>query len=243
MQIIQDIINVIEKWAPPQTACKWDNVGLEIGTPSAKANNILLSLDIDTAVLKHIQKHPTDLVITHHPFFFKPIKKIIVPSDTASIIKTCLTTNTSLYTAHTNLDIAQNGVNDTLIEHYNLNPQQGEKLANGIGTYFNNINTTIKKLKQAFPAQHMGNVQKETINTILVCAGSGGSVLKEAFATGLKIDLFITGEINYHDTLFAELNNIAVLASGHKESEVIVLPKIKKTLLKAYPNLSIDILT
>ena len=70
---LHEICKFMERWAPLETAAKWDNPGLQIGSLDQKIKSVVVSLDIDPHCLETIKKLDTDLVITHHPIFLNQL--------------------------------------------------------------------------------------------------------------------------------------------------------------------------
>ena len=114
--VSSQLFNYIEQWAPTETAASWDNVGLQIGSAQSEVHRVLLALDADHVVAEAISNTDYDLVVTHHPLLFSPLRQLNLDRAEDRVIKTFLETNTHLYTAHTNLDRAEGGVNDCLIQ-------------------------------------------------------------------------------------------------------------------------------
>lgn len=116
----RDIFHLIEKMAPLSLAEKWDNPGLQIGDPTAKTDKLLLTLDVDLNIVKEAKSKGAALIISHHPLFFKSIKSLPLDQPQGEIISYILKNNLTVYTAHTNLDIAEGGVNSVLAEKLGL---------------------------------------------------------------------------------------------------------------------------
>ena len=241
MPSVQTITQYLYNWAPPELAASWDNVGLQIGNMEQQVSKILLSLDVDTDCLTQLDSDDYDLVITHHPVFFKPIKQVLFDSDIGAILDTFLKQKVSLLSLHTNLDAAEGGVNDALIGAFGIKPHTGSVLSkDGFGKWFEVDPISIQSYFDLMPCQKQGFTADRDITRIGFCGGSGHGLMQDA--VDKKLDLFITGEITYHDHVFAEMHNLTVLTLGHKESEVFVLPVIKERLLHQFEKLSIDII-
>jgi len=105
------VIKIIENWAPKSIAWEKDNVGLQVGSLSRNVKNILLCLDVNEKVVDEAVQKKCDLIISHHPLLFSPVKKIDVEKDRRSrIIEKLIKKNITLYSAHTNLDFTKAGV-------------------------------------------------------------------------------------------------------------------------------------
>lgn len=116
----QTVINWIEQLAPKVHAEKWDNIGLQIGSPNSDVKKILVSLDLDKEVVHEAIELGVDLIIVHHTPMFKPVQNIRFDLPQGYIISQLIKHNINLYTAHTNLDSTIGGVNDVLAEMLSL---------------------------------------------------------------------------------------------------------------------------
>jgi len=110
----QVIMDAMEKIAPHNLAEKWDNPGLLLGNPAQKVNKLMVCLDVNEKVINQAVSEHCDMIISHHPFIFQPIKKIRTDHAQGKMIQTLLHYNIAVFAAHTNLDSAHGGVNDTL---------------------------------------------------------------------------------------------------------------------------------
>jgi dinuclear metal center YbgI/SA1388 family protein len=117
---VQDIQEVIEAWAPKELAAENDNVGLQIGSSDEKVQRILVALEITPEVISEAKQKKADLIITHHPLLFHPLKSITDSSDPGGLLREIVQSNIAVYSAHTNLDCARNGVNFVLAERLGL---------------------------------------------------------------------------------------------------------------------------
>lgn len=112
--ISKTIINFLEEIAPKKLAEDWDNVGLQLGNTKKEVKKILLALDITKEVVEYAVSKKIDMIISHHPLFFTSFKKIDTNTYKGSIIEKLIKNDILVYTAHTNLDASNNGVNDEL---------------------------------------------------------------------------------------------------------------------------------
>lgn len=127
-----DILKLLETLAPKGLASSWDNVGLQIGQPDWEAHNILLTLDVTSTVIDFAIKHKCKLILSHHPFIFKPISNVTRPD-----ILTLIEHKIAVIAMHTNLDVVPQGVNYALAEALGLkvtgylSPETGSKWYHG----------------------------------------------------------------------------------------------------------------
>ena len=136
------IIKIIEDWAPKSIPWEKDNVGLQVGSLRRNIKNIMLCLDVDEKVVEEARRKKCDLIISHHPLLFQPLKKIDFENDKKSIIIEKLIKNDiTLYSAHTNLDFTKDGVSFQLAKKLKLTNQK----------FLQNLSENQKKLAVFVP--------------------------------------------------------------------------------------------
>lgn len=116
----RDIMNLVYKKAPAHLAMEFDNIGLQIGDENAEIKSVLVALDIDCSVIDEAVDSKCELIISHHPVIFSPLKSIKMSDFKGKIIHSIITKQINVFTAHTNLDIATSGINDYLAEKLDL---------------------------------------------------------------------------------------------------------------------------
>lgn len=113
--LARDIIKNIHSIAPPKLIEKsWDNSGLQIGSLDRDIKRILVALDVSPITVKYSLDNSIDMIISHHPFFFTPIKFILQDSIKGKMITDLIKNDIIVYSIHTNLDSAENGINEIL---------------------------------------------------------------------------------------------------------------------------------
>ena len=117
---VSDIVGMTSKIAPGHLAESWDNVGLQLGDPVGRVSRIMVALDPGQPAVEAAVEARCQLLITHHPFIFAPLKKIIAADETGRLAILALKNDLSIISLHTNLDIAKGGVNDLLAERLGL---------------------------------------------------------------------------------------------------------------------------
>ena len=241
MTTVQSIMTCLEQWAPLHLAASWDNVGLQIGSADIVFSEIVIAMDVDEDVLAYIKDKKHVLVITHHPLFFKPLAQLRYDQDMGKIISQFVLGQHVLYSAHTNLDAAEGGVNDCLVTHYGLNPKDGQVISDGFGKVFFDLSLSFDSLKKKYPVRLEGDIRDDVVERLAFCCGSGHGFIQSII--DLKCDTLVTGEVTYHDQLRCKMNGIRVMSLGHKESEIFVLNHIQSRLLKSFSNLKTTVFT
>lgn len=158
-----EIFKFIEDWAPKGIAWDRDNVGLQVGSAENVLKNILLCLDVAEKVVDEAIKKRCNLIVSHHPLLFRPLKKLDTQSDkTSRIIKKLIQNNITLYSAHTNLDFTKAGVSYKLADSLKLKNLE----------FLQNLTSNQFKLSVFVPISHVDEVA-EAIHT------AGGGVIGE----------------------------------------------------------------
>ena len=114
------ILDAMEQLAPHTLAASWDAIGLQIGSPEQAVDCILVALDVSEATVAEAIAEKANLIISHHPAIFKPLNAIRTDSVQGLRLQTLLKHDIALFSAHTNLDIADGGVNDILARRLKL---------------------------------------------------------------------------------------------------------------------------
>ncbi len=117
---VSDIVGIINKIAPFTLAEEWDNVGLQSGNPASTVNKIMVALDPSIGAVESAVAANCQLLLTHHPLLFKPLKKIALNEPTGYLISLSLKNDLSIVSLHTNYDLADAGLNDVLAERLDL---------------------------------------------------------------------------------------------------------------------------
>lgn len=117
---LKEMVRALEDFAPSYLAESWDNVGVMVGSMYQKIHKVLCALDLNEAVLQEAIEQKVDCIVTHHPFLFKPIKKLNLDDVQGKIISQLIEHHISVYSMHTNYDIAWGGINDLLARELGL---------------------------------------------------------------------------------------------------------------------------
>ena len=247
----------MEKWAPTELIDTWDNTGFQIGSEKKDIKDVLIALDLDEHTLKRAIEGKFDLIITHHPIIFKPLKSIISTNPKEKLILDIIKNDIAVYSAHSNLDLTIGGVNDELAKLLNLKNTRslkerlkekvdGEIISYGYGRIGEiediSLENFIAVIKSSLNIEDLilySSIDK-TIKKVAVCGGSGSGFIKDACDAG--VDLYITGDIKYHEAQYAYERGLTLIDVGHFHSEKIILPVIKEYLEKEFKLLNIGVI-
>jgi len=233
MTKVQDVVQVIEQFAPPALAEDWDNVGLLVGNQSQTVNKVLVALDMDENVAKEAIDLQVDMIVTHHPMMFTPIHTVTTETADGRILLGLIRQNIALCSAHTNLDCAAGGLNDYLANLYQLQsvkpllkcPADEALGLMRVGDLkqemtVDNLAEEIARKLQCAPLSFTGD-PKRLVRRVAVCSGSGGSFIKPEVAQ--NADVIITGDIKYAVAKEAEAMGLAIVVAGHYETEIFAM--------------------
>ncbi len=145
-----DILGIINKIAPISLAEAWDNPGLQIGDPSAEVTQVMVALDPSPDVIDSALKASCQLLVTHHPLIFKPLKSISTTTPLGSSIQKAIKGGLSIVSLHTNYDIASGGLNDLLASKLGLSSVVPLKVT---------TNCELFKLVVFVPVDHVDKVR------------------------------------------------------------------------------------
>ena len=246
---VANIVENLERIYPPELAENWDNVGLQIGHAGHLVHRIWISLDPSLEVINRACEHRVDLLITHHPLFFSPIKAIDLNTPMGIIIEKTIQCNLAVYSAHTNLDSVAGGLNDILADKIGLinrsvlSPIKTEGLKTTDGDHgLGRIGELPQKTDLASLGHHIKNLLNHNtlrivgdpnipVKRVALCTGSGSSLLHTAILSGA--DAFLTGDVRYHDAKIAQENHMGIIDIGHFNSEHIMVEAVA-TQIKAF---------
>lgn len=226
---VRDVLKKIEEFAPPALAYSWDNVGLLVGAPEREVKRILITLDSDLNIIQEAVSKGCDLIVSHHPMFFKGVKRIRLDETQGKAVELLIKNDISVIAAHTNMDCAANGVNQGLAKLFKLTDvevleENPDFSGCGLGRVGNlREPVTLKELtelaKEALRVSGLRAAGDENtvISRIAVAGGSCSEVIPLALAKGCQA--IITGDMKYHETIDAVNSGICVIDAGHYGTE------------------------
>jgi len=345
---VTDIIEVLDSLAPRSLAEDWDNVGLQVGDLRRTVKNIWIALDPTYAVVKAACRQKVDLIVTHHPLLFKPLKNINLGSPAGSIIDLAVRHQVAIFAAHTNLDSAPGGINDILADRIGLcdlkpltasrerqrfkaviyaprgveqqitralflsQSENGPRIAGcfsaipvngmaansdtgkisptdqsrieievgpdeletltadlavfqpdhqirydiyplivpdqktGIGRVGSlesalDLKSLARMIKKKLKLKHLkytGNPAL-SVKKIAICSGSGASLLSSFFASGAQV--FVSGDLRYHDARDVEAANLGLIDIGHFASEHLIVKELTARLRSVFAKFRMNV--
>ena len=230
----------------PQTlSTPWDNDGkMVVPDPTREVRRVLCCLDCDAGAVGEAVRRGADVILTHHPLIFRPLKALDAEDPAAAKTMLLVKEGIAVLSFHTRLDCAEGGVNDVLFDLFGLTgketwqvdgqpmgrigalkePTSGEELA--------------KAVKEKLGSEAVRLVlPKKAVKKVALLGGSGGSNFKDALAAGA--DAMITGEASHHQLLDAAEAGLCLIAAGHDYTERPVVGALAAAVENADPAIEV----
>lgn len=243
MSTVFDLYSAIDQFAPFSLSMDFDNTGILVGDRHQPVSKVLLALDCTMDVVNYAKEIGAQLIITHHPVIFHPIKRV----NEDSVVYHLIRSQIAVISAHTNLDIAEGGVNDVLAQAIGLQNISGLELLDPaaqsylgrIGTLLNPISASefAALVKESLHARSVKFADAgNKIQKVALCSGSGADCLASALAAGA--DALLTSEVKQHEYLNAAAADISIFDAGHFDTEDIVIETLKEKLAGIFSDIT-----
>ncbi len=239
--LLKDICHVIDGLCPFASQEDWDNSGLQIGNPAAEVTKVLVAFDFTEEILAEAVEKGVQLVVTHHPFFFRGIRRIDGSDAKGRMIYGLIQQNIALISCHTNLDKAAYGVSAVLGKKLGLTdcrPLIAEAETTGFGVIGvlekeMKLSEFAVKVKDALGISMVRTVGDDdlAVSTVAALGGSGSDFMAEAKTLGA--DLYVTADLKYHDGQAAAEMGLAMMDAGHFATEVWVMEPFRQKMAAA----------
>ena len=236
---LKDIIKIVENEYPPQLAYEWDNPGLFYGNPDSDIKKAVVTLDITPSVIEEAKNQGSELIPSHHPFTMAGLKTLADNSMHSDMVKEIVKNEIAIYSAHTNMDTAKNGINQKLAELFELenceildkNPDFCDCGLGRVG-FLKNENSLydfceVVKEKLNTPFVRVCGENKK-VRKIAVASGSCSEFVPLAISKGA--DVIITGDMKYHNCIEFVYDGISIIDAGHYPTEIIVMDMFEELL-------------
>ena len=252
--IIREITDAIEQYAPLRLQEEWDNAGIQVGNPDNEITGVLLCTDATEVVVAEAIERGFNLVIAHHPLIFRGLKKIMGRTPVERTVAMAIKNDITIYSAHTNMDSAWQGVSFRMADKIGLTNVQFLD-GNEVTPYGDTDCTTagcgvigdiqpmtarevLKRVKDAFQvgAIRYSGDGEHIVTRVALCGGAGGFLLDKSVEMGAQ--LYVTADMRYHDFL-DNSQRIVVADIGHYESEHFTKEIFLEIIQKKNPNFAV----
>lgn len=208
---IKDIYSFLNELSPFELQEKWDNSGLNVGSMEDDVKTVYISLDLDLEMLENVEEN--SLIITHHPLIFSPLRTITFNDYATKLLKVLIQKNIALISMHTNIDV-------THLNRYVASDILGLDVINSEGyVVYANVDCSFDELYKNISSKLQLEYSKvvrchDRVKKVALVTGSGMSMIND-----IDADVFLTGDIKYHDAMDAKVRGISLIDIRHYESE------------------------
>jgi len=224
----KEFVRRLESVCPIELQESWDNCGFQINTDRQDVNRVLVALEITSEIVDEAIEQDADFILVHHPMLFSPLKKIMAEDVVGGFVHKLIRHGISVYSCHTNFDKLDGGNNDyigALLELDHIKPFEDDNgfCRKGNPPFETTFLELVHKAAEAFDVDEkhfktVGDLSK-VIETVGWCSGAGTEFIEAAHREGC--DLYITGDLKYHEAQMAKELGLCILDAGHYGSEKI----------------------
>ncbi len=251
MAKVKEIYDLMDQRAPFSLQMDFDNAGLLVGRREQEVERVLVALDVTEEVVREAVDLDVQLILSHHPVIFHPLRRVTDEDPTGRIVRLLVQADCSVICAHTNLDLAEGGVNDALAQRLGLlelsplcpggTDSAGRPYALGrVGRLPEEMELPafvayVKERLGANGVRYADGGKK--VRTVAVGGGACGEEMWQALSKGC--DTFVTADIKYNLFLDARAQGLNLLDAGHYPTENVVCPVLCRWLGENFPGLKI----
>ncbi|MBQ8334580.1 MAG: Nif3-like dinuclear metal center hexameric protein [Tidjanibacter sp.] len=243
-----EIVAALEAEVPLGWQESYDNAGLAVGNPQAEVERVLVALDVTEEVVDEAIEVGAQMIVSHHPIIFRPIKRLAWANRQQRTIAKAIEHGIALYAAHTNLDSAPaEGISHRLAQMLSLRevgllePSGTEGV--GIGVVAEVVGEPmaavdmLAKIKNTLGVEALRHspIRCDEVQRVAICSGSGGSLIEAAEAAGA--DLYLSADFKYHD--FVDADRMILVDAGHFETEICAIDILFEILSKKLPTFAL----
>ena len=247
--LCKEIVQVIEAAYPREAALDFDNVGLLAGRTEKEVERVYIALDATDAVIDRAVEAGADMLITHHPLIFSPLKKVTDEDFVSRRVVKLIQNDISYYAMHTNYDVlgmaelAEKilGIRNTEVLDITMEKDGKPEGIGRIGGLEKPMTLEeccvyVKHKLNLGSLKVFGDMQAE-VSRLAISPGSGRTAIAAAIAKGA--DVLVTGDIGHHDGLDAVEQGLAVIDAGHYGTEYIFIDDMRRFLEDKLPVLDV----
>lgn len=252
MTTAQEIFDALDRLAPFALQMEFDNAGFLVGDAAAETNRILVALDITEEVIQEAAQWGAQLIVSHHPVIFHPLKAVCAKDPVGRRLMMLVRHRIGAICCHTNLDAVQGGVNDclaqalglTCVEQLHADGVDGCGSPYGIGRvgvlpHAVDLSAFLTQVKDGLKSNGLRYCEGYgVVRRVAVGGGACGGMLKDAVEAGC--DTFVTADVKYDVFLEARACGINLIDAGHFPTEDVVCPRLVDFLSHTFPQIQVQ---
>ena len=241
MTLVRDILATLCELAPLELQMEFDNSGFQVGHGDQAVTKALLALDVTDEVVREAIESGAELIISHHPLLFRPPRRIVDSDPETGRILRLIEAGIAVISMHTNLDIAEGGVNDVLLRLLGAEPEAplDAEGCGRIGTLPEPVSMErfLARCQERLSVNGLRYVSSgRPVGRLAVMGGAGGDALEDAFAKGC--DTYVSADLKYHSFLRAQELGMNLIDADHFCTEQPVIPVLCEKLTQRFPDVS-----
>ena len=239
MITVKELYDRLDAVIPKELSCEWDNDGLMLSpNTGAQVRRAVVALDVTDDTVSFGRKVGAELIVTHHPLIFKPLKELV--SDKLVVL---IKSGISVFSFHTRLDALDTGVNSALAASLllkNVRPFDCELGLIGEAHLDMTVNEYADFVCRSLGTDSVRYIPSDKhVKNVAVIGGAGKDYIFDAIKSGA--DVFITGEAGYHGMCDAADCGRYVIEAGHYETENPVCGTLKKLIEQVCPEIDVTL--
>lgn len=244
MSTVRDVFQTLCQTAPLELQMDFDNSGFLLGHGDQPVSRSLLSLDVTDAVIEEAIREKADLIVSHHPLIFHPLRSVTDDTPEGRRILRLIENGISVISMHTNLDIADGGVNDVLMATLGIQTESAldEEGCGRVGVLdaMLSMQEFLPRVKEALRCSGLRYVDAgKRVYRVAVMGGSGADSIDRAAALGC--DTYVTADIKYHQFQRALDLGLNLIDADHFNTENPVIPALLGRLQSRHPDVEFRI--
>lgn len=245
---VREVAGAIEEFAPLGLQESYDNSGLNVGSPDAEVSGVLICVDVTDEVVDEALAVGANLVVSHHPLLFHPLRRLVGGDPAQRIAARCMIAGISLYAAHTSLDSADGGMSHALGRQLGLRDMRllcphapGGHTGYGVVGELAEAVPILRFLSEVRRSLRCGAIRysppcRDMVSRVALSTGAGASLIEAA--AGAKADVYLSADFKYND-FFAPDGRLVVADVGHFESEYCAIDLLYDIITKKIANFAV----
>ncbi len=223
---LRELYNALNERIPQELSCDWDNDGVMLCMDWERpVNKVMTCLDVTDSCVRHACANGVDLIVSHHPMIFHPLKRLDCAEREGGLFASLIASKIAVFSFHTRLDAVSGGLNDRLAREIGVrdakevDAEEGRLVRMGsVGEcspaeFAQRVSTALQTPVRCFEGTRR-------IRTVMSVCGGGKDFLPLALQLGA--DAFVSGDLSYNAALEACESGLTVVDATHRGTELPV---------------------
>lgn len=230
--LVKEVYALLNSYAPYETQEHYDNSGLNVGNPDAEVTKILLTVDVSLETIEEAKRNGCNVILSHHPIIFSPMKSILESNYIGKVVIEAIKASIALLSCHTNMDLADGGINDSLANHLggkNIRKMEIDAFPRVFDVPETELSDYAEFVSNRLSDDRVSTIGSGKVHTVAVVGGAGGDYGLIDYCINNDIVL-VTSEIKHHSARMIEDRGGKLITVGHFTSEKVFINIVKNIL-------------